>query len=61
MVHERINLYNSLGRNSRFIIKLISRINRNSVYCFSCNENINNVKEIEYTSLNKTKFIHTKC
>ena len=61
MVYERINLYNELGRNSKFIVKLISRINRKSVYCFSCNEKFNNVKEIEYTSLNKTKFIHTKC
>jgi len=61
MVHERINLYNELGRDSKFIVKLISKINRKSFYCFSCNENINNVKEIEYTSLNKTKFIHTNC
>ena len=61
MVHERINLYNELGRDSKFIVKLISRINRKSVYCFSCNEKFTNVKEIEYTSLNKTRFIHTKC
>jgi hypothetical protein len=61
MVHERMNLYNSLDRNSKFIIKLIIIVNRNTIYCFSCNENIKNIKEIEYTSLNKTKFIHSKC